>query len=343
MNLFSHLVSVAVAAALACGLSACGDNAANTGRNEAASAGAPSNVASSNEDVSDSAGDVGIGDKLNVYVTCYNRLNSSANKSINRYAQWVKDMDIGPTGKEKVVYGLYDIQADEVEECQQQIEQVAAAKPTLPKLDAAGKAFITSLVALTKVVNEAHPYYERENYKDDGFAKGRELHPELVKRAQAFRDASDVFSDELEAENDKALAAQLVEIEKAEGRKAAYWKMSLMMQAKQLVNVVAEEEFSVETATAKAAAFEKVADEMNAYAKANKDALPSGWWTLESAAEDFRQKAKTRLRRIRDKEPYNHGEQMLLSGGSGAWMVDGSEAQVIDSYNKLIDSSNRLN
>jgi hypothetical protein len=341
MNQFSHIISVALAVALALSLSACGNDGNDGG--DAAVSGAPSNNASSgNASANDSASDADSGEKLNIYVACYNRLNPSANRSVTRYAQWVKNMEVGPTGNEKVVYGLYDINANDVKECQKQMEQAATLKPALAQLDAAGKTYITTLAALTQVVNDAYPYYERENYKDDGFAKGRALHSELVKHARAFDDASTVFSDALEAENDKALAAQLVEVEKIEGRKATYWKMSLMLQAKQLVNVIAREEFPVDAVAAKVATFENVADEMTDFAKANQESLPTNWWTLENAAEDFRKAAKSRLRRVRDKTPYSTGEQSLMSGGGSAWMVDGSEAQVIHAYNKLVDNSNRL-
>jgi hypothetical protein len=348
MNLFSRITRAALAIALTLSLFACGNNddakagdsagSAAVDDAPAASPGAASDDAAANERPSGAR----LGDKLNIYVECYNQLNPSANKSMARYAQWVKNMETGPTGDEKVVYGLYDIRAEEVGACQKKMAQAADLKPALADLDAAGKTYIATLAALTQTVNEAHPYYARENYKDDAFAKGRALHPELVKRAQAFGEASTAFSDALEAENDKALAAQLAAVEKAEGRKATYWKMSLMLQAKQLVNILAREEFPVDAATKKVADFENVADATIAFAKANKEGLPTSWWTLENAAEDFRKAAKSRLRRIRDKTPYSTGEQQNLSSSSSAWMVDGSAAQVVRVYNELVENSNNL-
>ena len=72
------------------------------------------------------------------------------------------------------------------------------------------------------------------------------------------------------------------------------------------------------------------------------------WWTsssesaaVKTIAEAYRKAAKERIRRIRDKRPYNDGEKMILKPGS-AWMVEGSQEKVSRAYNELIDSSNRM-
>jgi hypothetical protein len=89
------------------------------------------------------------------------------------------------------------------------------------------------------------------------------------------------------------------------------------------------------------AAYESTTDEAMKYGAANKSELPMSWFTLEHAAEDYRKAAKQRLRRVRDKVPYNEGEKMMLKPGS-AWMVEGSAEQLTKAYNELIETSNRL-
>lgn len=280
--------------------------------------------------------------KLETYVSCFNKLDESANRSISRYESWVKDMKNGPTGKEMVVYGLYPIDGAEVEACKADFAKAAANKPALDKLDAAGTQYMAALSALSQTVGEAYPYYDRANYKDDKFVKGKELHAALVKNFADFKVADDAFSVELDVENDKLLAAQLADIEKKEGRKINYWHMSLMAQAKSLASEIDKEGFSPEAAATKLAAYEKTVDEAMAYSKANKAEVPTSWFTIENAAEDFRKAAKERIRRVRDKIPYNEGEKMMLTPGS-AWMVEGSQEKTVKAYNSLVESSNRLN
>lgn len=337
-SLRPSLPVAALALAAALGLAACGDKAEAPAPAPAA-APAP-NAAPAPAPAPAAAADPS--EKLQAYIDCYNRLDGRAHRALTRYASWIKDMEAGPTGNERIVYGLYTIDTEGVAGCKTAMTEAAAQKPVLDKLDPAAVAYIQSLETLDKTVNEADRYYSRENYKDDKFAKGKELHPPLLAQAKAFRAASDVFSRELEVENDKLLAAQIAEVERAEGRKLTYWRMSLMAQAKQLVNLMAEDDFELEGATARLAAYEKTTDEAMAYGAAHKAELPTAWFTIEQSAEEYRKAAKQRLRRVRDKVPYTEGEKMMLKPGSG-WMVDGSQEQFTKAYNSLVESSNSLN
>ena len=280
-------------------------------------------------------------EKLGVYIKCYNRLDERAHRSLSRYASWVQNMDAGPTGKERIVYGLYPIDTDGIAGCQQSITAAAAQPPALPALDAAATNWVQAIQTLDGTVNQAYAYYDRENYKDDQFAKGKALHPALVSQGKAFRQASERFAKELDVENDKRLAAELAEVERTEGRKLTYWRMSLMASAKQLVTVLSEDDFSVEDATRRLASYEATADDTMKYGAANKAELPTAWFTVEHAAEDYRKATKQRLRRVRDKVPYNQGEKMMLKPGT-AWMVDGSTEQLAKAYNALVEASNQL-
>lgn len=279
--------------------------------------------------------------KLEAYISCYNRIDESAHRSINRYASWVKDMKAGPSGKEQIVYGLYQINGEAIASCKQAFASAAQAKPALA-LDAAGTAYIDALGALGKVVEEAYPYYDRENYKDDGFAKGKQLHIQLAAQISAFQAASDNFSKEIEKENDKRLEAQMNKLEKEQGRKLPYLEMASMHLAKQLIRLIDADTFPADQAVTSLAAYEKIADETMAFALANKAALPTAWSAFESSAEGFRKAAKERVRRIRDNVPYSDGEKMMLKPGS-AWMVEGSQEKLIKAYNSMVEASNRLN
>ncbi len=279
--------------------------------------------------------------KLNGYIDCFNQLDGSAERTIARYSSWVKDMKVGPTGKERVVYGLYSMNSDAVTKCRTTFAQAAAMKPAMATLDAAGKAYIEALSALDKAVAEAYPYYDRENYKDDKFAKGKELHTLLAASFDAFSHASTAFSQALETENDAVLEAQLAEVEKTEGRKATYFQMALMRKAKQLAATIGEEDFDAAKAGEQLAAYEKITDEALAYAKAHREELSMKWTFFESATENMRKAAKERVRRVRDRVPYSEGERMMLKPGSG-WMVEGSVEKAIKAYNDLVSASNNL-
>ena len=281
-------------------------------------------------------------EKLQGYIECYNQIDGGAHRAIARYTSWVRDMNTGPTGNEKVVYGLYETNSGGIAQCATTLAQTAAMQPPLPRLDAAGKTYIQALSAMDKLVKEAHTYYDRENYKDDQFAKGRALHGPLAASFKAFQQASTDFSQALDVENDASLNAQLAQIEKTEGRKLAYFQMSLMSKAKRLADTIGEEKFDAAKAAEQLTAYESITDEALAYAKAHPGDLPMGHWSgFESATEDMRKAAKERVRRIRDNVPYNEGEKMMLKPGSG-WMVDGSVEKLVMAYNGLVSASNSM-
>ena len=277
--------------------------------------------------------------KVQAYIQCYNSADKRGHDTIERYASWVKDMKAGPTGKERVVYGLYEISESTMQSCQKEIMAAVESQPALEPLDGTARHYLDAFVALADRVNEADKYYDRKDYEDDGFAKGKKMHAPLVQAMENFKAASSAFSDALEVENDKLLAQERDHVEKTEGRKLRYWRMLTMAEAKQLTNIIAEEKFDIDKATAKLAEFEKAADELAAYAKDHKDELPTMWSMMDSSIESFRIAAKERVRRVRDKKSYSQSEIMRLNGSSG-WTVDGSAEKLVRQYNELVGRSN---
>ncbi|MFV0678711.1 YiiG family protein [Ottowia sp.] len=348
----TRLFCLAAASALSlAALSACSDKAAepaapatetaatSTPAPETAPAAAPAAPAAPAPEVVDSA--QVISDKLNAYIKCYNGVNQSAQRSIERYASWVKNMDTGPTGQESIVYGLDTLASSAVSNCKDDITAAVAQTPAIDGLDNAARAYLDALLPLNDKLNEADNYYSRENHKDDAFAKGKAMHQPLRQAMQAFEVASTAMSNALDVENDKRQATELARVEQTEGRKLRYWHMATMADAKHLVHILDKASFNMEDATAKLAAYEKTADELVAYAKAHEDERPMMWSSVDQHLETFRVAAKERLRRVRDKTPYNSGERMIV-GTDGEWMVKGSPGKLVHAYNDLIKSSNSL-
>lgn len=335
-----HSAALAAAISLAL-LAACSEKTAGNGataQNASAASAAPSDQPQAQNAHQGTSNQADASSKMQAYIACYNTANENAQRSIERYASWV-DAKKGPTGKERHVYGLYSISEHIVQNCQKNVQAALQQQPALEPLDGAARSYAQALIALAPLVDEAHKYYERENYKDDGFAKGKQMHAPLVQAMQAFDAASQSFASALETENDKLLAEELKQIEKTEGRKLLYWRMLTMAEAKQLANLLSEDSFDLNQATAQLAEFEQAADELAAYAKVHKNELPTAWSFMDSAVENFRIAAKERVRRVRDKKPYSSTERNWVGTSSG-WMVNGSPDKLIRKYNELVSRSN---
>jgi hypothetical protein len=271
--------------------------------------------------------------KVNAYVGCINRLSERSYDSRERYFSWVGKQ--GPTGKERIIYGLYTIY--DTSGCKKNVEQANAVEPRLAELEAAASAYAAAVVALEPLLKEADDYYTQENYKDDRMAKGRALHPRLVAAWDAFAAADQKLRASLEVLQDKQAVERLAEIESTEGRKERYHIEALMIQAKRVMRTESANPPDLTQITQALADYEAMVKATEEYAASNKGSKIGS--SFISAAKEFLTTAKQLMRRVRDKAPYSSGDQMMLGAGSG-WMVEGSPARLTRDYNQLVDRYN---
>lgn len=151
-------------------------------------------------------------------------LNSSlrGQESWNRYLSWV-DVKRGPTGKERIIYGLYSV-GSSAKDAIEKARQSAAADPAIPALDGATKDLASAFEKLVPILNEAEAYYDRKDYMSDNMAGGQVLHAKLVPAAMAFLAARERTNELQDQFKDLIDRQQLAKIEKAKER--AYGGMS---------------------------------------------------------------------------------------------------------------------
>lgn len=165
-------------------------------------------------------------------------LNASlrGKESWARYLSWV-DVQRGPTGKERIIYGLYSV-GSSARDAIARARTSAADEPAIPALDGATKRLADSFEALIPILNEAEAYYDRKDYLSDGMTGGRALHARLVPAATAFleaRAATDALQDQFKDLIDRQ---QLARIETAEGKSVRWHVRNTMMLAKKAVDLM---------------------------------------------------------------------------------------------------------
>ncbi|WP_295845009.1 YiiG family protein [Tardiphaga sp.] len=272
-------------------------------------------------------------EKLNAYVGCINRLSARALESRARYFSWVGKS--GPTGKERIIYGLYTIY--DTADCQKKAEAANALEPRDAALEAAATAYVTAVTALGPLLKETDDYYTQENYKDDKMAKGKALHPRLVAAWDAFASADRSLRDGVEAINDRRKAEELMAIEATEGRSARYHVAALMIGAKRVLRAEDATSPDIAAITKAVEAYEATVKAIDA-SGATGDAKVGSMFI--SQAKSFLTTAKQLMRRIRDKVPYSTGDKMMLSDTGSGWMVQGSSPRLLRDYNQLVDAYN---
>jgi len=273
-------------------------------------------------------------EKLNAYVGCINSLSERALDSRTRYFSWAPKS--GPTGKERIVYGVYKISGSA--DCRKNVEAANAMEPHDAALEAAASAYASAASALEPLLKEADEYYTQENYKDDRMAKGRALHPRLAAAWEAFAAADKTLRAATEAINDKRKVEELAAIEAREGRKARYYVEAVMIDAQRLFRAQDTDRPDIEAITKALAAYEATVKSLEEAASADADARVGSMYV--SSAKSVLVTGKQLMRRIRDKVPYTTGDKMMINANSG-WMVEGSPQRLLRDYNHLIDAYNR--
>jgi hypothetical protein len=214
--------------------------------------------------------DAELGAKLGEYISCMNLTSKRVVDSRNRYLSWVKDEKVGPTGKERNIYGLYDINADT---CFKALERAQKMSPSLPEVESAAAEYKKALEQLEPVVKQANKYYDQDDYKDDKMAKGKALHPELMNGFAKFEQVSKGFEDRVTTLNDGVNARQLTRLEKDSSRRLQYLSQRALNEAKALINMtdIAElKELDQQKYDVALQTYDKTLGEMEQYADSHK-------------------------------------------------------------------------
>jgi hypothetical protein len=251
-------------------------------------------------------------EKFNAYVGFLNR-TLRASESLDRYKSWV-NMKTGPTGRERIIYGLYSV----YDTTREAAEATAALtkQPLLPELDAAMRDYIAANATLGPILNEANAYYERADYKTDKMAGGKELHAKIVAAAEPFLAARARADALFTVEKAKLDERQLNAIEKREGRKANWHVANIMMRARRLMDLLpsnAKPVIDIGPFDAAMADYGAAVKDMDGYSAAH----PNSFSVFESQPRDLLSK----LRDFQEKIDRAKGDARR-GGGDLTWIVN---------------------
>lgn len=270
--------------------------------------------------------------KSNLYISkCFNTYSIYVSNSHQRYVSWLKDARSGPTGNEDIVYGLYEISGNG-DDCAEAVNSAKAIEPSMPELEAVADRFVVALKEVVPKVADVYGYYDKEDYKDDKFAKGKAAHPALIAAFDNFETVNKEFAAEIDKLENQVAEMQLEEFKDDSSKAYQYASVDFSIKAKKILSYVRDNEYSAMKADDLQPLIEE-SETALAAVKAATSSPASGSFAREG--DNFIKAAKELMRRIRDKKPFNDFERGQL-GRSGGWMVDGSPDQVINTYNQMI-------
>ena len=260
--------------------------------------------------------------KLNAYVGLMNR-TLRASESLTRYASWV-DMRTGPTGRERIIYGLYGVYDVRGEIAK--AKAAAGGPPPMPELDAAMVTYIAAYEALAPTLTQADGYYERADYKVDKMAEGKILHARLAPAATIFRTERAKVEALFAVEKERSDAVELALIERRDGRKARWHLTNVMIRARPVLALLPTEAKPV----VDMAAFDAI---LATYAAAVKE-LDTYVATEPGTLSSFEGRPRAwlgKLREFRDKLAQAKGDARRGAGRDLTWIVN--------DYNTMISTA----
>lgn len=281
----------------------------------------------------------GLNERSNLYIgECYNRYSNRVLESYGRYSSWIRDMKTGPTGSESIIYGLYDVNGDGTD-CAKAIDQAAEMEPDMPETEEIAERYSEALAEVITAIRSVYNYYDQEDYKDDGFRKGKDAHSGLVAAFEKFKAVNTEFQAEIDNIENEVARQRLDEFRGDPAKKFAFAVVDFSIRAKKLSGYVQRTEYAKMSADE----LQTMVDEVDSGIAAMKENAASDAFAslYFSAADDFLKASKELMRRVRDRKPFNDFERRQL-GTAGGWMVDGSPDKVINKYNDLVQRRSSL-
>ncbi len=278
-------------------------------------------------------------EKTNLYISkCVNKYSNSIMNSYQRYTSWLRDPKAGPTGRETLVYGLYEVTGDG-SDCEAAIKEANDSEPDMPAVEQAGEKYITALKEAAKQVADVYPYYNKDDYKDDGFKKGKESHSGLMAAFEAFEAANKDFTLEVDKLEDEVANNRLELYRNDASKKFAFAVTDFNIKAKKGLTYASRtpyKDLSADTLQTHIDEIDNATAEMKTAGTGN--TMGS---TYFSSADNYVKAMKDLMRRVRDKKPFSSTEASWV-GTSAGWMVEGSPDKVVHEYNSLVRSRSFL-
>ena len=272
-------------------------------------------------------------EKVNAYIECYNGVEQPIHEGFQTYTGWMKDPEAGPTGKEAQPRSPGKVLSHRVEHCGQPLSE-ALAKAPATSLDAAARQYQQAFLALNTLIERADGYFTREDYRRDGGEGMRSQHAPLMQAYADFFKASEAMDAALEKNENDRRAAQLKQIEESEGRSLAYYHLRLVGDGKQLAMAFQGEAPDVAVLRGQLADYQALVTE-----------IQNGGVGKDDPADKLVRTAGRGVERLEQGKPITADALAAERKASGSWLTtdpEGAQSTILDAYNDLVTTSNRM-
>jgi hypothetical protein len=297
-------------------------------------------------------------DKINEYIRCQNATSAATYAAQKRYLTRIPKT--GPTGKESFAFAA-QLPKDSAQLCTTNVAKGKTMPPADAKLEAAGEAYSGVVNEIDGLMNQIYPYFENKDFRDDKWAKGKALHPQIMDAFKRFSKADFELHNVLAGITKPLSQRTLARIEKEDGKQFAWHRLNTLNDAREVLDATnppgEDDDIDVNLYNSAMTDFEKALDDLQSYGSGHKADLQNKAkahnWPLAasnfdrfvSSATEFRKAAKDFFRCVRD-APAN------MKAATGKVDVDRMKScpdgkpldvqdKVFTKYNEFIRTSNQ--
>lgn len=174
-------------------------------------------------------------ESMGLYAKGFNLLIDSPMDMVKEYQDKIPAE--GPKEEDKPrLFPRQNFAASKITEAKTAFEAAKKAAPkTLESFAPIADKAIASAEKALRIFTDAHKYYDAEDYKDDKFAKGKELHTQMMGAIGEFRGAITELQAGLSRVEDEQASAEL---KKYKDDSYSYWFRFFNQQAKKFIDAM---------------------------------------------------------------------------------------------------------
>ncbi len=298
-------------------------------------------------------------DKINEYIRCQNATSAATYNAQKRYLQRIPKT--GPTGKETFAFAS-QLPKDSAQLCSTNVAKGKTMKPSDPKLEAAGETYSATITEIDGLMNQIYPYFENKDFRDDKWAKGKALHPQIMSAFEKFKKADFELHNVVAGITKPLSQRTLARIEKEDGKKFFWHRLNTLNTAREVLDATNppgdDDDIDLNLYGSVMTDFEKALDDLSSYGSGHRSDLENAKvkspnWPLAASnydqfvrtATEFRKAAKNFYRCVRDAPANVKAPNGKVDVDKMKTCPDGKPYDVQDSvftkYNEFIRASNQ--
>lgn len=223
------------------------------------------------------------------------KTNNTIENAFARYTNWIQDKSTGPSGKETIVHGIFEVPSDMVDSCVEQLRAALALPPQMQDLDRTAQAYIQAMQTVAQRVAAIRPYYVNQHYKKDALHKGKMAHAGLIESFENFDVAENSFSDQTDALAHKVTQERLVELHKLQGKNLIYWRETIAHDVFVLFSTLNQPDFDRAKTEQQLSHLASTLDHAASRTQSHPEEVHPQWGLMMDASRSFEQIAKELL------------------------------------------------